>query len=91
MEEEINDSSVFKGGKYSGKRYGVVKFSDPQYAKWALENAPGLLTAKKKPEPKAAPPRIEPPESSEVPKSAIVPNHNFFNEGPNGNTGNKSV
>ena len=83
MEEEISDSSVFKGGKYAGKRFGVIKFSDPQYARWAVENAPGLLKAKKASEPKQPSPRIEPPENSDVPKSAIQPNMDFFTEKSN--------
>lgn len=87
----MDDNFVFKGGKYSGKTYGLVKKINPSYIDWVTINAPGLLKEKKKVEPKAAPPRIEPPEKSEVPKSAIQPNHNFFNEGKNGNTGNNSI
>jgi len=79
----MNDSFIFKGGKHSGKSYGLIKKIDPGYILWCEENAPGMLKDKKsKPEPKPAGPRIEPPEVSENPKSAIQPNMDFFNEGP---------
>ena len=80
----VNDSFIFKAGKHKGKSYGLVKKIDSSYIKWAEQNAPKLLE-EWKPTPKPAPPRIEPPEESEVVKSAMQPNLDFFNEGKNGN------
>jgi hypothetical protein len=81
----VDDSFVFKGGKHSGKSYGLVKKIDPGYISWCEENAPGMLKEKKpKPKPSEPPPRKEPPPDSEVEESSMKPNTNFWNEGPHG-------
>ena len=82
----VDDNFVFKGGKHSGKTYGLVKKIDPSYISWCEENAPGMLKEKKsKPIISNEPaPRKEPPPDDEVQESSLKPNTNFWNEGPHG-------
>lgn len=75
---------IFKFGKHKGKSLQIVEKIEPSYIEWARKNAPKLLE-EWKPTPRPAPPRIEPPDESEVVKSAMQPNLDFFNEGKNGN------
>lgn len=86
-------SFIFKIGKHKGKSLQFVEKIDPSYIKWARENAPNLLEEYKPKIKLIEPaPRKEPPEESEVPKSALQPNINFLNEGPNGsNPPSKSI
>ena len=72
---------VFKFGKYAGKTLEWVEENAPSYITWAKINAPNLL---KEPKPKAVP---KPAENKvltfrDAPVKTIVPNMNFWNEGP---------
>ncbi|HWY35576.1 MAG TPA: hypothetical protein VNX68_13095 [Nitrosopumilaceae archaeon] len=78
----VDDNFVLKGGKYAGETYGSIKKKNPSYILWVHENAPNLLKEKKV---KPVAEKVEPPEEGKKPPSAITPNHNFFNEGPNKN------
>ena len=79
----MNDSFVFKRGKYAGITYGIVMKTNPFYIEWVKINAPYLLKEPKIKEPKPAPPIINPPEVNEKKGYVLTPNLNFFNEGKN--------
>lgn len=77
----MNDSFVFKKGKYVGCSIEFVKKTNPSYIEWAKANAPYLLKEPKIKEPKPAPERIEPPEVNEKKGYVLTPNLNFLFEG----------
>lgn len=81
----MEDNFIFKGGKHSGKSYGLIRKIDPGYILWCEQNAPGMLKEKNKQKAKTVKPTIkkEPSEEGEYKKNSLKPNINFLNEGPN--------
>ena len=74
------DSFIFKYGKHTGKSVAWVNDNDPSYLIWVKENAPNLLKDKpKKVEEKCEPKKVE---FRNEPIKTMVPNMNFWNEGP---------
>lgn len=74
------DSSItLRTGKYAGKTIGWVEENDRGYLLWVKENRPEMLKEIKKQTPKPQPKIIE---ISEEHLSAMKPNMNFWNEGP---------
>jgi hypothetical protein len=72
----MNEKFVFRSGKHAGKTIAWVKENFPSYLVWVQENQPNMLKGsedKPKVEVKAV--------AVEVTKS-MVPNLNFWNEGP---------
>ena len=77
----MDGNFVFKFGKHAGKTLDWVEENAPSYLAWAKINAPNLL---KEPKPKAVP---KPAEKKiltfrDAPVKTMVPNMNFWNEGP---------
>lgn len=81
LEKEMDKNFIFKFGKHVGKTYAWVEENHPSYIVWAKENAPNLLkTPKSKAEPK---PEVKKEITLIDDKpSSMVPNTNFYNEGP---------
>lgn len=77
----MDDNFVFKFGKHAGKTYGWVRENAPSYLAWVKENAPNMLKVPKPKEPKpiVVPKTIDLSDNS---IKAMVPNLNFWNEGP---------
>jgi len=74
------DSFIFKYGKHTGKSVAWVNDNDPSYLIWVKENAPNLLKDKpKKVEEKCEPKKVE---FRNEPIKTMVPNMNFWDEGP---------
>lgn len=82
----MDDSFVFKYGKYKGKTYKFVLLNNPSYIEWVKLNAPNLLKEKKQPEAQKEPfVRKEPPADEDAPPSGRLPeNIDFLNQGPHG-------
>jgi hypothetical protein len=77
----VENSFIFKYGKHKGKSVAWVDDNDPSYLIWVQENAPNLLKdTPKKVEPKPAEPKKV--EFRKEPIKTMVPNMNFWNEGP---------
>lgn len=81
----------FRSGKHAGKTVGEVMKLEPSYITWVKENQPAMLRPgmNQKYQPTAKPevkqPRKEPPPDDEVePKSSLVENTDFLNQGPHG-------
>lgn len=80
----MDDNFKFRGGKHDGQTYAWVKRNDPSYIRFCEEKAPFMLKEKAAPKP--------PPEPTQEPKKelkfrdepvkSLVPNLNFWNEGP---------
>jgi len=83
---------ILRSGKHKGKSLQLVQKIDPNYIEWVRENQPKMLEEyKPKPKEVKPTPRREPPEDSEVKESALKPNLNFLNEGPNANQDNTNL
>lgn len=77
----VDDNFIFKGGKYSGKSYGLVKKINPGYIEWCEQNAPGMLKERKESKKPTTPPsRKEPPPDDEVKENVLKPNLDFLNQ-----------
>jgi len=73
------DSNItLRSGKYAGKTVKWLEENDRGYLNWVKENRPEMLKAVK---PKPAPQPKVTTTKTEI-KSAIQPNKNFYNEGP---------
>lgn len=74
----MDSSTILRTGKHAGKTIGWVEENDRGYLLWVKENRPEMLKAVK---PKPAPqPKVT--IITDEHKSAIQPNKNFYNEGP---------
>jgi len=63
-------AKIFKNGKYKGKKADWVKSVDPNYYRWAMWNAPGLVVD------------TDAPREAQFRYPPMKPNENFENEGP---------
>jgi hypothetical protein len=73
----MNDNFILRSGKYQGKTIAWVKKTDNNYLVWVKENRPEML---KELVPKE--PTIRKMIPDDVKISAMQPNLNFWNEGP---------
>jgi len=87
----MDGSHKFRSGKYEGMTVEDVMRIDLDYYEWVKENKPMMLrpNMNQKFQPQAKPevkiPRKEPPPDDEVvPKSSLVDNTDFLNQGPHG-------
>jgi hypothetical protein len=63
-------AKIFKNGKHKGRKAEWVRTVDPNYYRWAIANAPGLIIDDSV------------PKHVQVRMSSLPPNENFLNEGP---------
>ena len=76
----MNRDFIFRGGKYSGKTLGWVSDNYPSYLAWIKINQPNMLKgSENKPKPIVTVSNID---YSKENKSSMVPNMNFWDEGP---------
>ena len=74
----MNENFIFRSGKHAGKTIAWVRENHPSYLSWVQENQPNMLKGSEdKPKPKVEVKAV----AVEVTKS-MVPNLNFWNEGP---------
>lgn len=73
----MDDNTVFKKGKHTGKTLKWVKENDPDYLAFL-----GSLKAKAKTEQPKPETKLLKDVVSDKPKSSMQPNMNFWNEGP---------
>jgi hypothetical protein len=74
----MNKNYILTGGKHKGRTIAWIEENDMSYLNWVKQNAAGLIKGANTPPPVVK--RVL--EDKDVPKSAIQPNLNFFNEGP---------
>lgn len=74
----MNLQFQIRTGKHAGKTIQWLQENEPSYLVWIQENRPEMLKGSlvKKPEPKKE------VTMSDVPTTSMVPNMNFWNEGP---------
>lgn len=74
----MNLQLKLRSGKHTGKTIEWLQQNQPSYLAWVQENQPKMLEEVVA---KPAPPRQE-VSVKEIPTTAMVPNLNFYNEGP---------
>lgn len=76
----MDKNFILKYGKFAGKSIAWLEENNEGYLNWAIINAPNLL---KPPTPKELPKsETKDVKGVSIHKSAMVPNMNFWNEGP---------
>jgi len=74
----MNPLFQIRTGKHAGRTIAWLQQHEPSYITWIQENRPEMLKGSdvKKPEPKKE------VTVTEIPTKSMVPNLNFYNEGP---------
>lgn len=78
----MDDNFIFRGGKHDGRTYKWVKQNYPGYIRWCEENAPNMLKERAAPKPIEEPQPKKELKFRDEPIKSLVPNLNFWNEGP---------
>lgn len=78
----MDDNFTFRGGKHDCKTYGWVRKNDQSYIRWCQEKAPFMLKERAAPKPEPVPEPKKEIKFRDEPVKSLVPNLNFWNEGP---------